>query len=89
MAGNYLKYGAAEASFGSKNAGDLPVDAHSLIALCAPRPTFISYGIPERGDAKWLDRLIPRARYRIFLREKRQPDQEKDQQPALPSAAVR
>ena len=26
-----------------------------LIALCAPRPTFISYGIPERGDAKWLD----------------------------------
>jgi hypothetical protein len=55
MAGNFLKYGAAEASFGSKNAGDLPVDAHELIALCAPRPTFISYGIPERGDAKWLD----------------------------------
>jgi lysophospholipase L1-like esterase len=26
-----------------------------LIALCAPRPTFISYGVPERGDAKWLD----------------------------------
>ena len=22
-----------------------------LIALCAPRPTFISYGIPARGDA--------------------------------------
>ena len=41
--------------FGSKNAGDIPVDAHQLIALCAPRPTFISYGIPERGDAKWLD----------------------------------
>jgi len=55
MAGNFLKYGAAEASFGSKNAGDLPVDAHELIALCAPRPTFISYGIPEKGDAKWLD----------------------------------
>jgi hypothetical protein len=55
MAGNFLKYGAAEASFGSKNAGDLPVDAHMLIALCAPRPTFISYGIPERGDANWLD----------------------------------
>jgi lysophospholipase L1-like esterase len=35
--------------------GDLPVDAHELIALCAPRPTFISYGVPERGDAKWLD----------------------------------
>ncbi len=55
MAGNFLKYGASEASFGSKNAGDLPVDAHELIALCAPRPTFISYGVPEKGDAKWLD----------------------------------
>jgi hypothetical protein len=55
MAGNFLKYGAAEATFGSKNAGDLPVDAHELLALCAPRPTFISYGVPEKGDAKWLD----------------------------------
>ena len=55
MAGNFLKYGAAESKFGSKNAGDLPVDAHELIALCAPRPTFISYGVPERGDANWLD----------------------------------
>lgn len=55
MAGNFIKYGASEASFGSKNAGDLPVDAHMLIALCAPRLTFISYGIPARGDANWLD----------------------------------
>ncbi|HZF30678.1 MAG TPA: acetylxylan esterase [Gammaproteobacteria bacterium] len=55
MAGNFLKYGAADATFGSMNAGDLPVDAHELIALCAPRPTFISYGVPEQGDAKWLD----------------------------------
>jgi hypothetical protein len=55
MAGNFLKYGAAESTFGSRNAGDLPVDAHQLIALCAPRPTFISYGIPEKGDANWLD----------------------------------
>jgi hypothetical protein len=55
MAGNFLKYGAAEADFGSMNAGDIPVDAHELIALCAPRPTFISYGIPEKGDAHWLD----------------------------------
>jgi hypothetical protein len=55
MAGNFLKYGAAESVFGSKNAGDLPVDAHELIALCAPRPTFISYGVPEKGDAHWLD----------------------------------
>lgn len=55
MAGNFLKYGAAESGFGSKNGGDLPVDAHELIALCAPRPTFISYGVPARGDANWLD----------------------------------
>jgi hypothetical protein len=55
MAGNFLKYGTAESTFGSKNAGDIPVDAHQLIALCAPRLTFISYGVPERGDARWLD----------------------------------
>jgi len=55
MAGNFLKYGAAESSFGSKTPGDLPVDAHELIALCAPRWVFVSYGIPERGDANWLD----------------------------------
>jgi len=55
MAGNFLKYGASEATFGSKNAGDIPVDAHQLIALCAPRLTFVSYGVPEKGDAKWLD----------------------------------
>lgn len=55
MAGNFLKYGASEAVFGSKNAGDLPVDSHELLALCAPRLTFISYGIPEKGDARWLD----------------------------------
>ena len=55
MAGNFLKFGASEATFGAKNAGDIPVDAHELIALCAPRLTFISYGVPEKGDAKWLD----------------------------------
>ena len=55
MAGNFLKYGAAEAKFGNRNPGDLPVDSNELIALCAPRATFISYGVPEKGDAKWLD----------------------------------
>ena len=55
MAGNFLKYGAKEAKFGEMTPGDLPVDSHELIALCAPRLTFISYGIPEKGDAKWLD----------------------------------
>ena len=55
MAGNFIKYGASEALFGSKNPGDLPVDSHELIALAAPRLVFISYGIPDQGDAKWLD----------------------------------
>lgn len=55
MAGNYLKYGAEKSTFGRKTACDLPVDSHQLIALCAPRPVFVSYGIPEQGDAHWLD----------------------------------
>jgi hypothetical protein len=55
MAGNFLKYGASEAKFGAKTPGDLPVDSHELIALCAPRLTFVSYGVPEKGDANWLD----------------------------------
>ena len=55
MAGNFLKYGTEESVFGRKTAADIPVDAHELLALCAPRLTFVSYGIPERGDAKWLD----------------------------------
>jgi hypothetical protein len=55
MAGNFMKYGASEATFGNKTPGDIPVDSNELIALCAPRPTFISYGVPEKGDARWLD----------------------------------
>ena len=57
MAGNFMKYGASEASFGAKTGCDIPVDSHELIALAAPRLTFISYGIPEKGDAHWLDQL--------------------------------
>ncbi len=55
MAGNYMRYGASESGFGARTGCDLPVDSHDLIALCAPRFAFISYGIPEKGDAKWLD----------------------------------
>jgi hypothetical protein len=47
MAGNFLKYA------GPLTANDLPVDAHELIALCAPRPVFISGG-GTNGDG-WVD----------------------------------
>jgi hypothetical protein len=46
MAGNYMKYA------GPLTADDLPVDAHELVALCAPRPVFISSG--DKGDY-WVD----------------------------------
>jgi hypothetical protein len=55
MAGRFLEYGTAKASFGARNPGDLPVDSHELIALCAPRLVFVSYGIPAMGDAQWVD----------------------------------
>ena len=48
MAGNFLKYA------GPLNTGDLPVDAHELIALCAPRPVFIGVGSKTAGD-DWAD----------------------------------
>ena len=47
MAGNFIKYA------GPLNWGDLPVDSHELIALCAPRPVFISAGTTS-GDG-WAD----------------------------------
>ncbi len=51
MAGNFIKYG------GPLTPGDLPVDAHELIALCAPRPVFISYGASEGpgAEGQWVD----------------------------------
>ena len=47
MAGNFLKYA------GPLHWNDLPVDTHELIALCAPRPVFISGGA-TKGDG-WVD----------------------------------
>ncbi len=55
FAGRFLTYGAAAARDGIRTAGDLPVDTHQLIALCAPRRVFISHGVPEQGDAHWID----------------------------------
>lgn len=55
MAGNFLKYSAEDSSFGRMTAENLPADSHMTLALCAPRLTFVSHGIPEKGDAKWLD----------------------------------
>jgi lysophospholipase L1-like esterase len=52
MAGNFIKYGSSDPPM---TAADIPVDSHELIALCAPRPCFISYGVVEHGDAKWVD----------------------------------
>jgi hypothetical protein len=46
--GNFIKY----ASILTRN--DLPVDAHELIALCAPRPVFISVGSPT-VEGTWVD----------------------------------
>ena len=48
MAGNFLKYA------GPLTPNDLPVDAHELIALCAPRPVFISSGSPK-VEGGWVD----------------------------------
>src|SRR5690606_21863515 len=46
--GNFLKYAS------TLTPGDLPVDAHELVALCAPRPVFISAGSLDNGD-RWVD----------------------------------
>jgi (4-O-methyl)-D-glucuronate---lignin esterase len=46
--GNFLKYA------GPLTVNDLPVDAHELIALCAPRPVFISAG-SQKVEGGWVD----------------------------------
>ncbi len=48
FAPNFIKYA------GPLTALDLPVDAHELIALCAPRPVFISVGSPD-VEGQWID----------------------------------
>lgn len=46
FAGNFLKYALTP--------NKLSVDSHELIALCAPRPVFISCGSPEM-EGNWVD----------------------------------
>ena len=48
FAGNFLKYA------GPLTPDDLPVDAHQLVALAAPRPLFISVGSPA-VEGQWVD----------------------------------
>lgn len=48
MCGNFLKYD------GPLTVNDLPIDQNELIAMCAPRPTFISCGSPN-VEGTWLD----------------------------------
>ncbi len=48
FAPNFIKYA------GPLTVGDLPVDAHHLIALAAPRPVFVSAGNPS-VEGSWID----------------------------------
>src|SRR4028119_1901293 len=48
FAGNFIKYA------GPLKTTDLPVDAHQLVALCAPRPVFISGG-SLTVEGTWID----------------------------------
>ncbi len=48
FAGNFIKYA------GPLTKNDLPVDAHELVALCAPRPVFISSG-SATVEGQWVD----------------------------------
>ncbi|MFC1838567.1 acetylxylan esterase [Thermodesulfobacteriota bacterium] len=48
FAPNFIKYA------GPLTEQDLPVDAHELVAMCAPRPIFISVGAPD-VEGQWID----------------------------------
>jgi hypothetical protein len=48
MGGRYLKYA------GPLTPNDLPVDSHQLVALCAPRPVYVSAGSPA-VEGGWID----------------------------------
>jgi hypothetical protein len=58
LAGGSLRYvglhPASTDGYMPRRVMDMPVDAESLLALCAPRPVFIGCGRPQAGEA-WVD----------------------------------
>jgi hypothetical protein len=48
MAGSYVRYA------GPLTPGDMPVDAHMLLAVCAPRPVFVGVG-STNVEGIWID----------------------------------
>ena len=52
MCGNFVKYACDDYTW-----DDLPVDSHELIAMCAPRPVFVSGGAGSGGGMsdQWVD----------------------------------
>ena len=48
FSGSFIKYASV------LTPDDLPVDAHQLVALCAPRPIFVSAGSPQ-VEGNWID----------------------------------
>jgi hypothetical protein len=58
IAGNAMQYAGVDESstdgYMPRKVKQMPVDAESLVALCAPRPIFIGSGSPDAGDA-WAD----------------------------------
>jgi hypothetical protein len=61
MAGNFIRYASEDPRY---SAADLPVDTHALLALCAPRPCFVSCGTVANGEARWVD---PQGSYMAVL----------------------
>jgi hypothetical protein len=53
MAGNFFKWAGEKlpGQYLPRKIGDCPVDAHSMLALCAPRPVFINGGT----NSSWCD----------------------------------
>ena len=77
MAGNFLKYA------GPLNSNDLPVDSHELVALCAPRPVFLSAGATDgRRLGRRQGHFPGRSRRRSRVQAARQEGSRDDEFPA-------